>query len=303
METVPQFFRAGPSPQVRLFFFALLSILLMVMDARFSSFSGMRQTVGMILYPLQRLAYIPATLFDQAEELINDFHLTKEIANLRQQYFLNQQKLFRLQILEEENAQLRKLLGAAQQAEIKAIMAEILYVPRDPFNRKVTLNKGSSSEIKAGQVVVDDQGVIGQITQVHPFLSEVTLITDKGHSVPVQVARNGLRSIISGAGKNNELELRYLSVNADIEKDDLLVTSGIGGLYPPGLPVARVENIEHDPSRDFAVIICTPIAGVNRNRQVLILSLSTPIPEHPEEAPPEEGPKHTTQQGRRNRAP
>ncbi len=297
METVPQFFRAGPSPQVRLFFFALLSILLMVMDTRFSSFSGIRQTVGMIIYPLQRLAYIPATLFDQVEELINDFHLTKEIAYLRQQYFFNQQKLFRVQMLEEENAQLRKLLGAAQQTEVKAIMAEILYVPRDPFNRKVTLNKGSSSEIKAGQVVVDDQGVIGQITQVHPFLSEVTLVTDKGHSVPVQVARNGLRSVISGAGKNNELELRYLSVNADIQKDDLLITSGIGGVYPPGLPVARVENIEHDRSRDFAIITCTPIAGVNRSRQVLILSLSAPIPEQPEEEP-----KNTTQQERKSRA-
>lgn len=297
METVPQFFRAGPSPQVRLFFFALLSILLMVMDSRFGSFSGIRQTVGMIIYPLQRLAYIPATLFDQVEQLINDFRLTEEIAYLRQQYFFNQQKLFRLQMLEEENAQLRKLLGSAQQTEVKAIMAEILYTPRDPFNRKVTLNKGSSSEIAAGQVVVDDLGVIGQITQVHPFLSEVTLITDKDHSVPVQVARNGLRSVISGAGKNNELELRYLSVNADIQKGDLLITSGIGGVYPPGLPVAQVENIEHDRSRDFAIITCTPIAGVNRNRQVLILSLSSPIPEQPEEEP-----KSTAQQERRSRA-
>lgn len=297
METVPQFFRAGPSPQVRLFFFALLSILLMVMDTRFSSFSGIRQTMGMIIYPLQRLAYTPATLFDQIEELINDFRLTKEIAYLKQQYFFNQQKLFRLQMLEEENVQLRKLLGAAQQTEVKAIMAEILYAPRDPFNRKVTLNKGSSSEIGAGQVVVDDLGVIGQITRVHPFLSEVTLITDKDHSVPVQVARNGLRSVISGTGKNNELELRYLSVNADIQKGDLLITSGIGGIYPPGLPVARVKNIEYDRSQDFAIITCTPIAGVNRNRQVLILSLSSPIPEQPEEEP-----ENTTQQERRSRA-
>jgi rod shape-determining protein MreC len=283
METVPQFFRAGPSPQVRLFFFVLLSILLMVMDTRFNSFSEIRQTVGMIIYPLQRLAHIPTALYDQAGELINDFRLTKEIASLRQQYFFNQQKLFRLQMLEEENAQLRELLGAARQTEAKAIMAEILYVPRDPFNRKVTLNKGSFSEIEAGQVVVDNLGVIGQITQVHPWLSEVTLITDKDHAVPVQVARNGLHSIVSGAGKNNELELRYLSVNADIQKGDLLITSGIGGVYPPGLPVAQVENIEHDRSRDFAHIKCTPIAGVNRSRQVLILSLSSPAPKQPEE--------------------
>lgn len=285
METVPQFFRAGPSPQVRLFFFVLLSILLMVMDTRFNSFSEIRRTVGMIIYPLQRLAHVPTALYDEAGELINDFRLTKEIAYLKQQYFFSQQKLFRLQMLEEENAQLRELLNAAQKTEAKAIMAEILYVPRDPFNRKVTLNKGSFSGIEAGQVVVDNLGVIGQITQIHPWLSEVTLITDKDHAVPVQVARNGLRSIVSGAGKNNELELRYLSVNADIQKDDLLITSGIGGVYPPGLPVARVENIEHDRSRDFAYIKCAPVAGVNRSRQVLILSLSSPVPEPPVEEP------------------
>ncbi|SDH54793.1 rod shape-determining protein MreC [Nitrosomonas sp. Nm132] len=298
METVPQFFRAGPSPQVRLFFFVLLSILLMVMDTRFNSFSEIRQTVGMIIYPLQRLAHIPTALYDQAGELINDFRLTKEIASLRQQYFFNQQKLFRLQMLEEENAQLRALLGAARQTEAKAIMAEILYVPRDPFNRKVTLNKGSFSEIEAGQVVVDNLGVIGQITQVHPWLSEVTLITDKDHAVPVQVARNGLRSIVSGAGKNNELELRYLSVNADIQKGDLLITSGIGGVYPPGLPVARVENIEHDRSRGFAHIKCTPIAGVNRSRQVLILSLSSPAPKQPEEEPRSAAPQEKQRRSR-----
>lgn len=283
METVPQFFKAGPSPQARLFFFVLLSILLMVADTRFSAFSGIRQTIGMIIYPLQRLAYTPIALYDRVDELINDFRLTKDIAYLKQQYFFNQQKQFRLQMLEEENAHLRKLLGAAQQTEATAIMAEILYVPRDPFNRKVTLNKGSAHKVEAGQVVVDDLGVIGQITQVHPWLSEVTLITDKDHSVPVQVARNSLRSVISGAGKNNELELRYLSINADIQKDDLLITSGIGGVYPPGLPVARVNQIEYDHSHDFARITCEPIAGVNRNRQVLILSLSQALPEQPEE--------------------
>lgn len=285
METVPQFFRIGPSPQARLFFFVLLSILLMVADTRFNAFSGVRQTIGMITYPLQRLAHTPATLYDQAGELINDFRLTKDIAYLRQQYFFNQQKLFRLQLLEEENAHLRKLLGAAQQTAAKAIMAEILYVPRDPFNRKVTLDKGSVHEVEAGQVVVDDLGVIGQVTRAHPWLSEVTLITDKDHSVPVQVARNGLLSVVSGAGKNDKLELRYLSINADIQKDDLLITSGIGGIYPPGLPVARVDHIEYDRSHDFARITCVPIASVNRNRQVLILSLSQPLPAQPEEEP------------------
>ena len=283
METVPQFFRIGPSPQARLFFFILLSILLMVADTRYSALANVRQAIGVIIYPLQRLAHAPVGLFDHARELINDLHLTKEIAFLKQQYFFNQQRLFQLQMLEEENKHLRRLLGAAQQTEARAIMAEILYAPRDPFNRKITLNKGSAHDVEDGQVVVDDLGVVGQITQVHPWLSEVTLITDKDHSVPVQVARNGLRSIVSGTGKNNELVLRFLSINADIQQDDLLVTSGIGGFYPPGLPVARVNHIEYDHSHDFAYITCTPIAGVNRNRQVLILSLSQPLPDQPQE--------------------
>ncbi len=184
-----------------------------------------------------------------------------------------------MQILEEENTHLRRLLSAAKQTEVKSIMAEILYIPRDPFRRRIILNRGSSDGIEAGQVVVDDLGVIGQITQIFPWSAEVTLITDKNHAVPIQVARNGLRSVISGIGSNNELELRYLPINADIQVNDLLVTSGIGGIYPPGLPVARIEKIEHDRSYNFSRITCIPIAGVERNRHVLILSMPLSEPE------------------------
>lgn len=273
MESVPQFFRTGPSPQARLFFFSLLSILLMIADLRFESLDKVRQAIGTILYPLQKIALAPTNLYDQVDDLIKDLHLTKEINYLRQQYFLHQQQFSRLQILEEENTHLRRLLNAAKQTEVKSIMAEILYIPRDPFKRKIILNRGTSDGIEAGQVVVDDLGVIGQVTQIFPWSAEVTLITDKNHAVPIQVARNGLRSIISGVGKNNELELRYLSINADIQVNDLLITSGIGGVYPPGLPVARIEKIEHDRSYNFSRITCVPIAGVDRNRHVLILSM------------------------------
>ncbi len=279
MESVPQFFRTGPSPQARLFFFSLLSILLMIADLRFESLHRVRQAIGVILYPLQKIALAPASFYDQVETLIEDLRLTKEINYLRQQYFLYQQQFSRLQILEEENTHLRRLLNAAKQTEVKSIMAEILYIPRDPFKRKIILNRGASDGIDAGQVVVDDLGVIGQVTQIFPWSAEVTLITDKDHAVPIQVARNGLRSVISGVGKNNELELRYLSINADIQVNDLLVTSGIGGIYPPGLPVAKVEKIEHDRSYNFSRITCAPIAGVDRNRHVLILSIPSSEPE------------------------
>jgi rod shape-determining protein MreC len=288
METTPQFFRHGPGPLARLMFFALLSSMLMAEDLRFKYFPELRPAIAVIIYPLQKLAHFPAQIYDQVESFFASFHLLQENNILRQRYLTDREQLLRLRALEAENKQLRKLLGAVKKIETKtaakAVMAEILYTPRDPFSHKTTLNKGHQHNIKAGQIVVDDQGIIGQITQVYPWVSEVTLITDKDHSVPVQVVRNSLRSVISGAGKNNELELRYLSVNTDIQENDLLVTSGIGGVYPPGIPVAKVSKIDRNPADTFAHIISTPIAGVDRNRQVLILSLLPPIPNNPAEA-------------------
>jgi len=285
MKTAPQFFRHGPGPFARLFVFAFLSCLLIAEDSRFKYFPELRQTIGVVIFPFQKIAYIPANIYDQIGEFIASFYLLEENIKLRQQYLENREQLLKLHSLEAENIQLRKLLVAVQKIETrtkaKAVLAEILYTPRDPFNHKITLNKGSQHHIQPGQAVIDDKGVVGQITQVYPWSSEVTLLTDKDHSVPVQVVRNSLRSVISGTGKNNELELRYLSVNTDIQPDDLLVTSGIGGVYPPGIPVAAVLKIERNPTDDFAQIISTPIAGVDRNRQVLILSLVQPTPNDP----------------------
>ncbi len=277
MKTAPQFFRHGPGPFVRLFVFAFLSCLLIAEDLRFKYFPELRQAIGVVIFPFQKIAYIPTNIYDQIEEFIASFYLLEENIKLREQYLKNQEQLLKLHSLAAENAQLRELLGAVRQIETqtktKAVLAEILYTPRDPFNHKITLNKGSQHHIQLGQAVIDDKGIVGQITRLYPWSSEVTLLTDKDHSVPVQVARNSLRSVISGTGKNNELELRYLSVNTDIQQGDLLVTSGIGGVYPLGIPVATVLRIERDPTDDFAQIIGTPIAGVDRNRQVLVLSL------------------------------
>lgn len=280
METAPQFFRHGPGPFARLFVFALLSCLLIVGDTRFKYFPQLRQAIGVVIFPLQQIAYIPANIYDQVEEFIASFNLLEENIKLRQTYLENREQLLKLASLETENLHLRNLLGAVQQIETKtrtkAVLAEILYTPRDPFNHKITLNKGSQHHIQLGQAVIDDKGIVGQITQLYPWSSEVTLLTDRDHSVPVQVVRNSLRSVVSGTGKNNQLELRYLSVNTDIQQGDELVTSGIGGVYPPGIPVAIVLRIERDPTGDFAQIISTPVAGVDRNRQVLILSLIQP---------------------------
>ncbi len=285
METTPQFFRHGPGPIARLVFFTVLALVLMVEDSRLKHFPELRQTIAIIIYPLQQLAQIPIELVTQTSEFFSNLDLISENESLKKRYLSDQNQLLRLRALEAENIQLRKLLDAKQDLKTKTdakktIMAEILYAPRDPFNRKATLNKGSQHGIQAGQILVDDKGIIGQLTRVYAWTSEATLITDKDHAVPVQILRNGLRTVISGAGKNDELELRYLSVNTDIKQGDLLVTSGIGGVYPTGLPVATVSKIERNPSNTFAQIICTPIAGVDRNRQLLILSMLPPIPEN-----------------------
>ncbi|MDO8438516.1 MAG: rod shape-determining protein MreC [Nitrosomonadaceae bacterium] len=284
METAPQFFRHGPGLLARLVFFALLSLLLMVIDTRFKYLPEIRQTIAVAIYPLQRLAHVPAAIYDQVSGLFVNRNPIDEIAHLRQQHLADQGQLQRLLALEAENAQLRNLLEAGQRAESKTTLAEILYIPHDPFSRKVILDKGSQNGIQPGQVVVDGAGVVGQITRVYPWLSEVTLITDKDHSVPVQLVRSGLRSMVSGTGEDGTLELRYLAANADIQHGDLLVTSGIDGIYPPGLPVALVSKIESNAAYAFARITCTPAAGVNRNRQVLILSPLPPIPERPVES-------------------
>jgi len=282
MKTAPQFFRHGPGPLARLFVFVLLSCLLIAEDLRFKHFPQLRQTLGVIVFPLQKIAYIPIEIYDQVNELIANFNLLEENFRLKQQYLKDREQLLKLHALEAENKQLRQLLGAMQQIEVsaqtEAVLAEIISIPRDPFNHKITLNKGSYHDIRLGQAVIDDKGIVGQITQLYPWSSEVTLLTDKNQSVPVQVLRNSLRSVVSGSGKNDELEIRYLSINTDIQRDDLLVTSGIGGVYPPGIPVATVLRIERDPTNDFAQIISTPIAGVDRNRQVLILALPPAMP-------------------------
>ena len=272
METTPQFFKHGPNPLVRLVFFILLSLTLMVVDTHFKYLYEVRQTIAVAIYPVQRLAYIPTTISD----LINDFlvaqDLAEENARLQQQHLIDSGKLQQLSALMIENEHLRKLLESTPRNKSKAIMAEIRSIPRDPFNRTIVLDKGTKNNIQNGQVVVDDLGVIGQITRTYPWSSEATLITDKDHSVPVQILRNGIRSVASGTGKYKTLELNYMANNIDIQKGDLLVTSGIDSVYPSGLPVALVSNIKRDVSSTFAYIICTPVAGVDRNKQVLILS-------------------------------
>ena len=276
METTPQFFKHGPSLLVRLGFFIQLSLVLMVVDTHFKYLYEVRQTIAVALYPIKNLAYLPTAI----SNLANDFFITQDLADenarFKQQHLIDSGKLQQLSALTIENEHLRKLLEATPKNKIKAILAEIRSVPRDPFNLTVILDKGFQNGAQNGQVIVDNLGVIGQITRAYPWSSEATLITDKDHSIPVQILRNGLRSVASGTGKYKTLELNYMANNVDIQEGDQIVTSGIGDVYPSGLPVALVSKVKRDISSAFAYIICTTIAGVDRNKQVLILSPQLP---------------------------
>lgn len=285
METTPQFFKHGPNPLARLVFFILLSLILMAVDTHFKYLHEIRQIVSVVIYPVQRLAYLPTTVYDWANEFFVTQNLADENARLKQRHLIDSEQLQQLLALKAENEYLRKLLETPQRNKSKITLAEIISVPRDPFNRKIMLDKGIQNNIQSGQIVVDDLGVVGQITRSYLWHSEVTLITDKNHSVPVQIARNGIRSIAFGTGKYRTLELRYMASNIDIQDGDVLVTSGIDGVYPSGLPVALVSKIKrNNASHAFAYIVCTPIAGVDRNKQVLILSPPLPNPKDPTES-------------------
>jgi len=274
----PPFFNRGPAPLARLAFFVALSLLLLVLDLRFHTLEMVRQGVALVIYPVQRLASAPVEALDRWDNYLSSLAaLEQENAGLRHKQLTTARLLLRQEHLELENQRLRALLDMKQRQPVTSQVAEILYAARDPFARRVILDKGAQQNISAGQVVVDELGVIGQITRVFPMLSEITLITDKDQAVPVQIVRNGLRSVLFGAGAGN-LELRFLAANADVQAGDQLVTSGLDDVYLPGLPVAKVTRVERDTSYAFARILCEPIAGVERHGQVLVLG--------PREAPP-----------------
>jgi rod shape-determining protein MreC len=282
----PPFFSRGPAPLVRLAFFVSLAVLLMVLDARFRYADSLRRAAALVAYPLQRASMAPVTLFNAVADYFSDqAALTRENDALKTKQLQAATGLLTLEALGAENAQLRRLLDARERMPRKSIFAEILYAGRDPFSRRIVIDKGSRSGIEAGQAVVDDVGVIGQVTRVHVLLSEVTLITDKEQMLPVQVVRNGLRAVAYGGG-DGTLDLRYMAANADLHADDVLVTSGIDGTYPSGLPVARIARIERDSAYHFARITCLPTAGTDKHKQVLVLSQETNLPPRPAEAEP-----------------
>jgi len=290
----PPLFKQGASARAKMLFFSFLSVALLFADSRYHSLGVARQVVGTVLYPLQSAALAPR----DAAYRVSDYFasvstLEQQNRTLQQQQVKNAETLQQSQQLLAENTQLRKLLGATQRLPARFLMSEILYDTRDPFTRKIVLDRGSQQGVVPGQPVIDDVGVVGQVTRVFPFTSEITLLTDKDQAIAVQDVRSGLRSVAYGRGQSGGLDLRFMATNADIQKNDLLVTSGIDGVFPPGLAVARVLQVEAKSNDAFAHITCQPAAGVDRNRQLLILLVEPRPPrEEPEEKPDHGKPGH-----------
>ena len=296
----PAFFVRGASAFSRMVFYCALSIIIMAMDARLNYLSQVRQAFIGALHPFEMMANAPSGWVRDVKKYFSAHNqLVQENYALKQQAFEHKVMLQRLSTVQAENVHLRNLLNGNIPIQPKAILGEISHTGRDPFTSVVVVNRGSRHSIKAGQAVVDSKGVIGQVTRVYPFSSEVTLITDKDLSIPIQIERNQLRAIAFGEG-NNTLDIPYLPTNVDIKEGDLLVTSGIDGIYPAGLAVATVSKIQQNPNSPFAKIICTPIAEVTNHLQLLLLELPQ---EKEAELPPEPAPTPSVKaEGKSNNA-
>ena len=294
----PPFFHRGPSPLARLAFFGLLSLALLFADTRYRYLENIRRVVAIALYPLQRAVEVPGEALAYVGGYFSSQRtLTGDNAALRERLLADAPVVQGYPLLEQENARLRALLAVEKRFQAAAITAEVLYSGRDPFTQKLFVDKGEAAGVQPGQAVIDEIGVIGQVTRVFPYLSEVTLVTDKDHAVPVKVERSGVRSVMYGAGTGRLPELRFMSPNAEIQAGDRLVTSGIDGTYPPGLAVAQVVSVERETGQMFARVTCRPLAGVERSALVLILGQTAAVTARPEE--PVEGDAPRKGRGRR----
>lgn len=281
----PPFFKRGPAPLALLTFYIALSLALFFVDLRLRSLDLLRQTVALVTDPIQRIAQMPGGLVDNAGDYLRGLDkLLEENRSLKQAQLQTAPNLLRLEQLESENDRLRKLLAVKEREKAHGEVARIMYTARDPFTRRIVIDKGQQAGIVAGQPAIDEAGVVGQVTRVFPFSAEITLITDKDQTVPVQVVRSGQRSVVFGLG-SGELELRYIPANADIREGDLLVTSGLDGIYLAGFPVAKVVSIERDNSYAFARIRCAPVAAVENFGEVLVLAPRASQPPPPPDSP------------------
>ena len=273
--TVPPLFNQGMSALSKLIFFSALALFLMVADARFNIVQPVRAAIGAVLYPVQWLALKPVQLVADGGRYLEDLQTAQgNETEARKALALQAERANQSDMLARENAKLRSMLELRQTTTTPSRAAEVLYVAADPYTRKIVIDQGLTHGIAAGSPVIDEHGVLGQVTQVQPFTSEITLVIDRDLSIPVQNTRTGARSLAFGDANahGGGLELRFMQANSDVQEGDLLTTSGVDGVYPAGLPVAKIDRIERRADSAFARIHCLPLAHVSAARYVLVLA-------------------------------
>ncbi len=271
-------FKHGPSPQHRIILVLFCSALLIFFDHKMASFESVRGYLQSLVSPLQYLANTPNQLMTWASKNLTT---RRQLLIENQQYRLNElnsnEEAMQLTILKQENERLRSLLSSPLRSEIKKMVAEVISVDSDPFSHQIVINRGAGDGVYEGQPVLDSLGIVGQILHVGQTSSRIILITDISHAVPVRVQRNGLRLLASGSGQIDRLIHNFVPQSADIKSGDLLVTSGLGGKYPEGYPVAKVSFVSNDESREFVRVYSTPVAQIDRLRYLLLLSEKKPL--------------------------
>ena len=284
--------------------FACISIALLLVDSRMRTLETVRFYAGAVLSPLQKVALLPRdAVYGVGDYFSTLSSLEKQVRELTRQQIAGAQALQQAQLQTMENAQLRRLMEARERLPVKSMLAEVLYDARDVNSRKIVLDRGTQQGVGLGLPVIDNLGVVGQVTRVFPFTSEVTLLTDKEQAIPVQLLRNGLRSVAYGRGKSGALELRFTAPNADIQVGDIVVTSGLDGIYPAGLAVARVSQVENSAGGSFGGVVCQPLAGIANNTQLLILMSTPDMPPRPPEEEVRALKKHANKMGPVKEAP
>ena len=267
----------GPPLGARFFFLSVVSIAAMVVDNRGPQLEKIREWLGVAVQPAYLVVQAPQTAWEWLTGSFADrARLRKENARLTEDLRLANVKLLQYDALREENTRLRAICEASAGLAQRTLIAEIMQVDVDPFRHRVLINKGTVNGVFKGQAVVDAHGIFGQVTRAGRYASEVILISDSEHGLPVQVNRNGIRSIAVGMGDLHKLTLPFMTVDADVRVNDLLVSSGLGGIYPAGYPVAKVAVVKRDPAETFAVVEAKPLAQLDRAREVLLIWFDKP---------------------------
>ena len=265
---------------VRLLVLVVLSVALMVVDARFALLKPVRSQMSLVLMQTYWITDLPQRLFQGVSSQFGSrTDLVAENEKLKTENLLLQGRMQKLAALTEQNVRLRELLNSSALVNEKVEVAELIGMDPNPFTHRIIINKGERDGVVLGQPVLDARGLMGQVVELMPYTSRVLLLTDTTHSIPVQVNRNGLRAIASGTGNPESLELRHVADTADIKVGDLLVSSGLGQRFPAGYPVATVKEVIHDSGQPFAIVRAVPTAALNRSRYLLLVFSDSRTPE------------------------